>query len=272
MPAIRGEFEGRVAVVTGAARGIGLATASRMADGGAVVFAVDVDEQTLRRAVAEAARDRVIAAPCDVSDEEQVSTLVARVERERGRCDILVNNAGIIEWGGLEDLDLASWDRTLRHNLTSSFLCARGFGRLMLDAGSGSIVNVASVAAKVPEALAGSYSASKAGMEILARQIAVEWGPRGIRANTVSPGITKSPMAQGFLDDRTSAARRKRMIASRRFAAPEEMAEVIAFLAGDRSSFVNGQNLEVDGGMTQMLLRLLPHPGVPGFDEEDAGA
>jgi NAD(P)-dependent dehydrogenase (short-subunit alcohol dehydrogenase family) len=115
----------------------------------------------------------------------------------------------------------------------------------------------------VPEARAGAYSPSKAAAIMFARQLAVEWGPRGVRSNAVSPGIMRTPMAERFNSDPEALRGRLQMIASRRIGDPAEVASVIAFLLGDASSFVNGQNLEVDGGMMQMLIDILPRPGVP---------
>jgi len=267
------DLRAKVAVVTGAGHGIGAATAARLAELGAHAVLLEIDGDRLAATVAEL-NDRGLAVTgieCDVSDERSVEAAVAAVRGDHGRCDVLVNNAGIIEWGPLEQLDRAGWDRTLAVNLTGCFLCARGFGAAMLERGAGSVVNVASVAGSAPEALAGSYSASKAGAIMLARQLALEWGPRGVRANAVSPGIFAAPMAATFNDDPASLHRREQIVPVRRIGRPEELAAVVAFLASDASSFVNGQNIEVDGGMMQSLIRLLPHPGVPGYDDAEEG-
>jgi NAD(P)-dependent dehydrogenase (short-subunit alcohol dehydrogenase family) len=232
---------------------------------------LDVDGEALtatERELRERGLD-VRASVCDVGDEEAVGREVAQLRENEGRCDGLVNNAGIIEWSQLQSLDLAGWERTLRNNLTSCFLCSRGFGQLMLEAERGSIVNISSVAGTAPEAGAGSYSAAKAGAIMLARQIAVEWGPRGIRANTVSPGIISAPMSQGFLADPDSLRQRISMIASEKIGEQDDIAALVAFLLSDAASFINGQNIEVDGGMMQMLLKLLPHPGVRRSEDEE---
>jgi NAD(P)-dependent dehydrogenase (short-subunit alcohol dehydrogenase family) len=265
------DLDGRVAVVTGAARGIGASTAAYLAQRGARVLMLDIDAEPLRATEAELQGRglAVRASVCDVADEDAVAAEAARLSEEEGRCDGLVNNAGIIEWGELRSLELASWERVLRSNLTSCFLCSRAFGRLMLERESGSIVNVASVAGTAPESGAGSYSAAKAGAIILAKQIAVEWGPRGIRANTVSPGIISAPMSQGFLADPDSLAQRIRMVASEKIGEQDDIAGLVSFLLSDAASFINGQNIEVDGGMMQMLLKLLPHPGVRRSEDEE---
>jgi glucose 1-dehydrogenase len=268
------DLRDKVVVVTGAGQGIGAVSAARLCELGARVVLLDVDGDKLAATTA-GLNERGLAATgieCDVSDEAAVAAAVATVRSDHGRCDVLVNNAGIIEWSPLEKLDRAGWDRTLAVNLTGCFLCARGFGALMLERGAGSIVNIASVAGSAPEALAGAYSASKAGVIMLARQLAVEWGPRGLRANAISPGIFAAPMAAGFNADPDSLRRREAIVPSRRIGEPAELAAVVAFLASDASSFVNGQNLEVDGGMMQALIRLLPHPGVPGYDDDGTDA
>jgi NAD(P)-dependent dehydrogenase (short-subunit alcohol dehydrogenase family) len=272
-PGAYDDLRGKVAVVTGAGHGIGAASAARLADLGAHSVLLEIDGERLAATVGELSGRGldVSGIECDVADERSVEAAVAAVRADHGRCDALVNNAGIIEWSPLEELDRAGWDRTLAVNLTGCFLCARGFGALMLERGAGSVVNVASVAGSAPEALAGSYSASKAGAIMLARQIALEWGPRGVRGNAVSPGIFAAPMAAAFNDDPDSLRRREQIVPVGRIGRPEELAAVVAFLASDASSFVNGQNIEVDGGMMQALIRLLPHPGVPGYDDPDGG-
>lgn len=265
------DLEGRVAVVTGAAHGIGAATAAYLAARGTRVLLLDRDAETLAATEQEllAAGLPIRAAVCDVAVEAEVEREVERLRAEEGRCDGLVNNAAAIEWNELRTLDLEAWDRILRNNLTSCFLCARGFGRLMLERGHGSIVNVASVAGSAPEAGAGSYSAAKAGAIMLARQLAVEWGPRGVRANAVSPGIIAAPMSQGFLADPDSLRQRLAMIASEKIGETDHIAALVAFLISDAAGYINGQNIEVDGGMMQMLLKLLPHPGVRRSEDEE---
>jgi NAD(P)-dependent dehydrogenase (short-subunit alcohol dehydrogenase family) len=260
-----------VAVVTGAAQGIGAATAAYLASRGTRVVLLDRDAEALS-ATEQELREAglpIRAAVCDVGVEVEVEDEVERLRAEEGRCDGLVNNAASIEWNELRTLDLESWDRILRNNLTSAFLCARGFGQLMLDQGQGSIVNISSVAGSAPEAGAGSYSPAKAGVIMLARQLALEWGPRGVRANAVSPGIIAAPMAQGFLSDPDSLRQRLTMIASEKIGKPDDIAALIAFLLSDEAGFINGQNIEVDGGMMQMLLKLLPHPGVRRSEDEE---
>lgn len=265
-PSLR--LDGKVVVVTGAAQGLGETAATRLAALGARLLLLDVNEAGCTR-IAEQLHARgaeALALGCDVGDEGAVRAAAAFAAEELGRCDGLVNNAGIIAWTPLEDLELADWERVVRVNLTGVFLCTKHFGRQMLGQGSGSIVNVASVAASLPEPRAGAYSSTKAAIRLLAEQTAVEWGPRGVRANTISPGMMRTPMAERFHSVPEALEQRERMVASRRIGRPEEVADVVAFLISDASSYVNGQNIEVDGGMTRMLIQLLPRPGVPQAD------
>lgn len=262
---------GQVAVVTGAAAGLGAATAAVLADLGVRVALLDVDAAAVRdRADALVARGHeALALEVDITSEDAVDDASRQVEEHFGRCDVLVNNAGIIDWSPLEDLRMEDWRRTMEVNVTGAFVCTRGFGRGMLERGSGAIVNVGSVAGTVPQAFSGAYSPSKAALVMLARQTAIEWGPRGVRANAVSPGMMLSPMAERFLSDPESRARREAMLATQRIGAAEEVARVIAFLASPASSYLTGQDIVVDGGLLQMILRLLPRPGTPQQDADD---
>lgn len=260
------DLASKVAVVTGAGQGLGATTAELFAELGAHVVALDVDGPAARK-TADAIGGLGVEA--DVTSLEAVRAAAGTVRAEYGRCDVLVNNAGIVMFERLEDVEPEAWDRMVAVNLRGPFLCTQAFGALMRERGSGSIVNIASVAGSSPQAFSGPYSATKAGVEILARQVAVEWGRLGIRANSVSPGIMMTPMAEGFLADPEVRAARERFVAQRRIGDPAEVASVIAFLASDAASYVTGQNIVVDGGLLQMVVRLLPRPGTIQ-DEEDA--
>ena len=259
------QLDGHVVVVTGGGGGLGAVTADVLAELGAGVAVVDVDEAAAM-ATAATLEARGVAAQglaCDVSSEGDVQRCVASVVDEFGRIDGLVNNAGVIGWSRMEDLPVKEWDRLTAVNLRGTFLCTKLVGRVMLEQGSGSIVNIGSVAGGAPQPNSGAYSPTKAAVIMLARQVAVEWGPAGIRSNAVSPGIMETPMAARFSSEPDMLERRRAMVASRRIANPREVAAVIAWLLGGASTYVNGQNIEVDGGMMQMLLGLLPRPGTP---------
>ena len=193
-------LESSVCVVTGAAGGIGRAIASTFADAGARLALLDCDEGGCNE-TAEALRARgvdVIAIACDISDAASVNRACEQTLRKFGHADVLVNNAGLLRAGGIEDIGLDEWNAMLAVNLTGYMLCAQAFGRNMLARGAGSIVHVASVAAHHPQTWSGAYSPSKAGIAMLSRQIAAEWGPRGVRSNTICPGMIRTPLSKAF--------------------------------------------------------------------------
>jgi len=257
-------IEGKAVAVTGAGQGLGAATAEMLAGAGADLMLIDVNRgpiEDLARRLAPTAR-RIETRQCDIRQEDQVVAAAAAMKEAFGRCDGLVNNAGVVGFAPLEDVSLEEWNRLLSVNLTGTFLCIRSFGRLMLEQESGSIVTVTSTAASIPQSKSGAYSPSKAGSAILTRQAAMEWGPRGIRANIVAPGAMWTPMTEPFQSDPEAVKRRSAMIASGRIADPKEMAQVILFLLSDWASYINGANIDVDGGLRQMMLSLMPRPGV----------
>jgi NAD(P)-dependent dehydrogenase (short-subunit alcohol dehydrogenase family) len=244
------ERENRVAVVTGAARGIGRRVALTLADRGYAVAANDLTApedtlEELRRAGAE-----VLSLPGDVSDEDSVRSFVEAVMGEFGRVDVLVNNAGISAIVPAEETTLADWNRTLAVNLTGPFLTCREFGKEMLRQRRGSIVNISSVAGLLGIADRAAYNASKHGLVGLTRTLAAEWGGRGVRVNAVCPGWVKTEMdvedqAGGGYTDEDIVGR----VPMGRFASPEDVARAVAFLADpEQSAFVNGHTLSVDGG------------------------
>ncbi|MEV0560093.1 SDR family oxidoreductase [Dactylosporangium sp. NPDC050588] len=232
--------ETRVAVVTGAAQGIGRKTAELLAEEGYQLAVIDTRAADLDGLMFEG----------DVSDEATVARFVAEVESVYGGCDVLVNNAGIASIAPAEETDAAQWRRVLDVNLTGPFLLCKAFGRRMLVRGSGSIVNVASVAGLMGVADRVAYNSSKHGLIGMTRTLAVEWGGRGVRVNAVCPGWVKTEM-----DDESQASGAyadtdiTEHVPMARFAQPEDIAKAVAFLADpERSGFVNGAALSVDGG------------------------
>nr|WP_057929070.1 SDR family oxidoreductase [Burkholderia ambifaria] len=263
-------LDGQVCVVTGAAGGIGTSIVEAFVAAGARVALLDRDaDKTI--ALAERLRTTggdVIAIGCDIGDAASVTQAAERVERDLGPVDVLVNNAGLLRAGGIETIGLDAWNAMLQVNLTGYMLCSQAFGRAMLARGSGSLVHVASIAARYPQTHSGAYSASKAAVAMLARQLAAEWGPRGIRSNTVCPGMIRTPLSESFYASGDIEARRSAMTASRRIGRPDDIANVVAFLASPRAAYVNGAELVVDGGLDAMLMDLVPRPGY----EAGAGA
>jgi NAD(P)-dependent dehydrogenase (short-subunit alcohol dehydrogenase family) len=256
-------LSGHVAVVTGGGGGIGRATAVSFAKAGAKVAVLDRDEKGLEttRGELHALGAQPVVAACDTTNMDSVTAAAEAVEKSLGLCGVLVNTAAILRAGGLDTLSLAEWDATLAVNLTGYFLCAQIFGRQMRAQGRGSIVHVSSVAGSNAQGQSGAYSVSKAGVIMLSQQLANEWGPHGIRSNVVSPGLVITPMSQAFYDTPGVTERRKAVVPMRRIGMPQDMADAILFLASDRSSYVSGDEITVDGGFVRMLMNLVPRPG-----------
>lgn len=233
-----------VAVITGARQGIGRRTAELLAERGYDLALIDLSES-----LADAHSRRVVTCIGDVADEQIVHAFVEQVYRAYGRADLLVNNAGISLIRPAEQTSLAEYRRVLDVNLIGPFLLAKAFGVKMLEAGSGSIINVASVAGLLGIADRAAYNVSKHGLIGLTRTLAAEWGGRGVRVNAVCPGWVKTEMdaadqARGTYSDADITGR----VPMARFATPDDVARAIAFLASDESSFINGHALSVDGG------------------------
>lgn len=252
-------FQGKVAVVTGGAKGIGLAAARAFAREGASVTVVDRSPQDgeggqpVQRLLAEEGWDvQVIAA--DVGSEADVQRMVEQVTERWGRLDVLVNNAGIYYQGDVAQTGLDDWERVLRVNLTGAFLCTKYALPLMLRGGGGVVVNVASEAGLVGIQGQVAYNVSKAGMIALTRSCAVDLAGRGVRVNAVCPGTTDTPLvreAVGRAPD--PAAARRRLESARplnRLGKPEEIAAAILYLASDEAGYATGAVLSVDGGYT----------------------
>lgn len=254
---------GRVCAVTGAGSGIGAAIAQAFAAAGAQVALIDRDLAAARRVAGALAEQgaRVLAVACDIADEAAVQAAAEQVRRQLGPVAALVNNAGLLRPGTLESVSIAEWNAVLAVNLTGYLLCSRAFGQDMLDSGRGSIVHVASISALHPQTASGAYSASKAGVLLLSRQLAAEWGPRGVRSNVVCPGMIRTALSAQFYEEPGFEARRAAVTASRRIGEPQDIAEPALFLASDRAAYVNGAELLVDGGLGCMLMDGVPRPG-----------
>ncbi len=259
-------FADRVALVTGAASGIGRATAIRLAAEGAKVAVVDRNESGAAETVGLVAAAGGTAAPfgCDVAASAAVNDTVAAIAARLGSVDVLVNVAGIGDTAGLEGIAGVldeRWNAVLAVNLSGPFYLSRAVIPGMVAKGRGAIVNVSSLAGRSKSAMGGiAYSSSKAGLLGLTRHLAFDYGPRGIRVNAICPGGVDTPMlrAAGVREARSEAeqeARLARMSAYqyfmpiKRISTPEEQAAAIAFLASDEASYINGVSLDVNGGL-----------------------
>jgi NAD(P)-dependent dehydrogenase (short-subunit alcohol dehydrogenase family) len=237
-----------VAVVTGGARGIGLAIARRFLAKGYRVALLDVDHKTLR--VTErrlAASSRLLALHCDVADARQVNAAMKKIAAQFGRIDALVNNAGIAIFKPILQTSLAAWQRVLAVNLSGAFICTHACAPIMMRNGGGAVVNIASISGLRASTLRVAYGTSKAALIHLTKQYAVELGTVGIRVNCVAPGPVDTDMAklvhsvairQDYYDT----------IPLDRYGTPDEIAAAVVFLCSDDASYINGQVLAADGG------------------------
>jgi meso-butanediol dehydrogenase/(S,S)-butanediol dehydrogenase/diacetyl reductase len=237
-----------VAVVTGAARGIGLATVRWFLANGHRVAMLDIDTKELAKAASAHQDDsRVLALPCDVSDPEQVQASMANVEARFGRIDALVNNAGVAVFKTLGTTSFQEWRQVMATNLDGAFLCSQACVPAMLRSGGGSIVNIASISGLRASTLRVAYGTSKAALIHFTRQQAVELGTMGIRANAIAPGPVETEMARQV---HTAAIRADYhdSIPLGRYGTMDEIASAIGFLCTPAAGYVNGQVLAVDGG------------------------
>jgi NAD(P)-dependent dehydrogenase (short-subunit alcohol dehydrogenase family) len=249
-------LQGQVAVVTGGARGLGLEMMDALAEAGADVVALDVlAEQAKEAAGTVAARRGVRAASwrLDVTDEQQVATTFAAIEREFGRIDVLVAAAGIVESAAAEDTPAASWRRVIDVNVNGVFFCAQHAGRSMIARGSGSIILIASMSGIItntPQKQA-SYNTSKAGVIMMAKSLAAEWAPHGVRVNALAPGYMRTALTDQVLKGNPGLRETwEGLTPMGRIGTPPELRGSVVYLASRASSFVTGHALVVDGGYT----------------------
>lgn len=244
------DLTGRVALVTGAGRGIGLAIAHALHEAGADVVVAELDESTGAAAARELGGEHV---RLDVTDPAAVDAAFAKVAADRGHLDVVVNNAGIARNVAAEDESDDGWRQVLGLNLDAVFWCSRAAGRVMLAQGSGSIVNMASMSALIvnrPQPQV-AYNVSKAGVVMLTKSLAAEWAPRGVRVNCISPGYVATPLLRQVEERNPDWLDRWRADTPLgRLAEPADIGGAAVYLASDASAYVTGSNLVVDGGFT----------------------
>ena len=243
------KLKNRVAIVTGAARGIGKAIALTFLREGAKVAIIDSDREGLEILKKDMGKENkeAMLIPCDITKSSEVNGMVDQVYKMLGRIDILVNNAGIIRRGTIETVTEEDWDRVIEVNLKGTFNCCKAVVGIMKLQGYGKIINVSSIAGKMGDITsAPGYGSSKAGIDALTKTLARQLAPFGINVNAVSPHAIETEMSAQWSEER-----RKEIIASiplGRLGKPEDVAEAVLFLASDEASFITGEILDVNGG------------------------
>jgi len=249
----RFSLEGKVAVVTGGSRGIGRAISLALADAGADVAVCARKKPALEEVVKEIASRGVqgMAVPVNVRRSDELTGLVDQVVERFGRIDVLVNNAATnVTVGGIIDVDEKAWDVIMNTNVKACFLLGKLVGAHMMERGSGSIINVASVAAFRADPMLGCYSVSKAALVMLTRVMAAEWGPSGVRVNCIAPGLTKTDFASALWSNDAIVDEISLRTPLGRIADPEDMAGSVVFLASEAAGYISGQTILVEGGLT----------------------
>ena len=194
----------------------------------------------------------------DVTNLLEVKGMVEKIVKEFGRIDILVNNAGIMANAPIENLKLEDWDKVININLTGVFLCCQAVGNEMIKVSNGNIINIASIVANQPYPLGGAYSASKSGVVIFTKQLAIEWAKYNIRVNAISPGVIRTPINEFHHSHAETYEKRRTLIPLQRIGMPEDIANAAIFFASDESNYITGQVLLVDGGLSETVCQQIP--------------
>ena len=242
----------KIAIVTGGGQGIGKAVCMKLADEGATVIVVDIDanrgEEVVK--IINDKENEAIFVKVDLTKNYEVKDMISECETRFKKIDILVNVAGIIfPKIPLEELSEKDWDSVMDVNLKGTLLASQFVAKSMIKNGSGGIIiNFASVGAHTPQVYAGAYSTSKAGVLMLTKQMAVEWAKYNIRVNSISPGPIETEMMRGVFKTEEMRNSRIKSVPMNRFGKPEEIANVVAFMASDESDYITGQSIVVDGG------------------------
>ncbi|MDP2571387.1 SDR family oxidoreductase [Vibrio penaeicida] len=250
-------LQGKVALITGSASGIGLAIAKGFHQAGAHVVLVDINPEHLESAAEEFGSDRITALTCDVSSESDVKRLVAELKQQIGRLDILVNNAGIAHIGNVENTELDELQRVFSVNVNGLFLFTK-YLIPMLQSAKGSILNLSSIAAKLGIADRFAYSASKGAVSAMTLSVARDYVDKGVRCNCICPARVHTPFVDGYLDKHYPDNKNEMFkVLSEyqpigRMGTPEEIADIAVFLCSDKAQFITGVSYDIDGGVVQL--------------------
>ena len=248
-------LDGKAIYVTGGASGIGKSVATALAEAGADVAIVDVNlegAEAVAKEIADATGSKTIAIRCDVTNQEDVEAMVAEVAGTYGKLDACFNNAGICLNVPAEEMTFEQWNKVININLNGVFLCATAAGRVMLKQGYGSIINTASMSGhivNVPQPQC-AYNASKAGVSMLTKSLAIEWAKKGVRVNCISPGYIGTDLTLNSESLKPLIEQWNAMAPMGRLGRPEELQSIVVYLAGDTSSFTTGSDIIVDGAFT----------------------
>ena len=243
-------LKGKTALVTGAARGLGREIALAFAENGAALVLSDIQYPEDTAVAVEETGARWMAVPADITDEDQVKTLAERAASQYGKVDILVNNAGVsqLRYTATQDLSKTEWDTVIRINLTGTFLACKHVGKGMITGGGGSIINIASTAGLTGVPRAPAYAASKAGVILLTKSLALEWARYHIRVNAIAPHYLETPLTEELRASETVYAGLVKQIPMGRFGKPSEMIGAVLFLSSQASSYTTGTVIVADGG------------------------
>jgi NAD(P)-dependent dehydrogenase (short-subunit alcohol dehydrogenase family) len=243
-------LKGKTALVTGAAQGLGREIALALAKNGAKLILSDIQYPEATAGEVQETGRRWIAVQADITDEDQVKTLAERAASEYGRVDILINNAGVsqLSYTATEDLSKAEWDNIIGINLTGTFLCCKHVGKEMIKGGGGSIINIATTAGITGVPRAPAYSASKAGVILLTKSLAIEWARHHIRVNAIAPHYLETPLTEGLRASEKVYVGLIKQIPMRRFGKPSEMIGAVLFLSSQASTYTTGTVIVADGG------------------------
>ena len=245
-------LQGRIALITGSSQGIGFALARGLAEHGAKVIVNGRDRNKVDAAVTRLEEEghRVFASTFDVTDAEEARAAIDLIEKEIGPLDILVNNAGMQYRTALEDFPIEKWQQLLETNVSSAFYVGQAVARHMIPRGYGKIINIASVQSELARPSIAPYTATKGAIRNLTRGMATDWAQHGLQINAIAPGYFKTPLNQALVDNPEFTAWLEKRTPAGRWGEVEELVGAAVFLSSEASTFVNGQVLHVDGGMT----------------------